>query len=256
MINFNQVVPLLLCINHATHGFQIGNVGGPSTTTIQRSSTSLAVVPLPVELAGTIDWSLATIGGGVTVESLSLVAASAAAGVASGVVSQVPRIHQLQKDREGFEAQLKLTKDDLEQSKSELSGKIEKLEEALFQMDREFEGETISMKQNYETSLRDELQTLTNNLKSEFQQETTRLQEQHEKDMSFKLNLKEDEVRQNILEENLGLIKENTQTKRDELVSILEEQSRVSRLNRELEEALEASRKEIEALNKKSKWLF
>uniref|UniRef100_A0A7S4UK20 Uncharacterized protein n=1 Tax=Ditylum brightwellii TaxID=49249 RepID=A0A7S4UK20_9STRA len=180
----------------------------------------------------------------------------AVASAAAGAASQIPRIRELEKQRKELESELENAYTALSSSKQELSVKITELEDSIFEMDREFEGQTSRMKRKYDDSLRKELDALSVKLKQEYQVKTTELEQQFQKDTELKLDVQEGNLRQQFLKERLEYLQDNGQEKRKELSGILEQQAHISRAKTELENALMESKKEIERLvaKKQSSW--
>lgn len=144
-------------------------------------------------------------------------------------------------------------------SKQELASKISKMEDAIFEMDTEFEGQTTRMKKNYDNTLRVELETLTIDLKAKFQAQTETLMEKIDAETELKLSVQEGQLKQEFLKEKMQFLKDNGEKKRTDLAILMKSQAKISAANRELDEALIASKKEIEKLadsKKKGWWPF
>ena len=123
----------------------------------------------------------------------------------------------------------------------------------MFEMDREFEGQTARAKRKYDSTLRNELEDLTVRLKSEFEATLKHVADQFEEEKQAEIQMQEKQLRYNFLQE----VSDN---RRNELANTLNSQARLSVVNRELEEALGAAKKELESLNdmknSKSWWPF
>ena len=134
--------------------------------------------------------------------------------------------------------------------------KMSQLEDQIFEMDREFEGHTARQKRKYDTTLRNELQSLSERLKAEYLTMIQQLGEEYEQETESKLEIQEGRLTQKFLQEKFEYLKDNGEKKRVELAKVLEDQAKLSAANEELEEALMASKREIDHLvGKKKGWL-
>jgi hypothetical protein len=115
------------------------------------------------------------------------------------------------------------------------------------------------MKKNYDNTLRVELETLTIDLKAKFQAQTETLMEKIDAETELKLSVQEGQLKQEFLKEKMQFLKDNGEKKRTDLAILMKSQAKISAANRELDEALIASKKEIEKLadsKKKGWWPF
>jgi len=177
----------------------------------------------------------------------------------AGAVSQAPRIAKLEADKNKLKQQLESAQAAFIESKTELGNKIKQLEDSMFEMDREFEGQSNKMKKQYDTTLRDELQALTVRLKSEYEMKKVQMENTFQQELATKMEVQKNILRQDFLKEKLNFITDSSDTTRRNIAHILEEQARMTQINQELETALELSRKEIETLaaNKNNgRWPF
>lgn len=163
----------------------------------------------------------------------------AVVSAAAGAVSQLPRIQQLERE-------LKTVRAALTDSENEMVAKIKELEDKLFLMDKEFEGQTEKFRKQYDFKMRDELERITAKMKTDFQ---------------YKLEIKMDEERSKLLSEKLDLVKGLTGGKQEELMSLRVQRDRVSKANLDLEKALSNAKNELDRLQqaasqKKGWWPF
>ena len=130
------------------------------------------------------------------------------------------------------------------------------LENALFEIDREYEGQTARMKKKFDMQLKEELNELATRLKRQYTTNTERLKDAMQRDTELQKVELSGKLRQDFLQEKLNYINEMSGTKRDQLSSILQEQAQIKIANQELEAALAASRKELEDIQNMSKKPF
>jgi alanyl-tRNA synthetase len=169
-----------------------------------------------------------------TVVDAGIAVVSAAAGAAS----QFPRIQQLERE-------LKSAKDSLTKSEEELVSKITELEDKLFHMDQEYEQATTRFKKQYDTKMKEDLERVADKMKVDFQ---------------YKLEIRLEEQKSKLLQDQLGLVNGLTGGRQEELVNLRLRNSRVQKANQELEQALEMSKLELERIQagaqKKGWWPF
>jgi chromosome segregation ATPase len=176
----------------------------------------------------------------------------------AGAAAQVPRIVELETERNKLKQDLTLAQTALSASEQQLVQKISQLEDSLFEMDREFEGQTAKMKKQYDNTLREELQTLAGRLKNEFELVKQKMDESYKADLGLQLEVQKNVLRQDFLKEKLDMITDSGEKTRETIAHVLAEQAKISNMNAELEKALERSKKEIETLvenkNKRNGW--
>jgi len=134
--------------------------------------------------------------------------------------------------------------------------RVTELENALFEIDREYEGQTARMKKKFDMQLKEELNELATRLKRQYTTNTERLKDAMQRDTELQKVELSGKLRQDFLQEKLNYINEMSGTKRDQLSSILQEQAQIKIANQELEAALAASRKELEDIQNMSKKPF
>jgi hypothetical protein len=166
--------------------------------------------------------------------NLAMEVGVAVASAAAGVMSQMPRIQQLEQELASMKANLSA-------SEADLVEKIRVLEDKLFIMDQEFEEQTVRFQRQYDRTQKDQMDVFKEKLKSEM---AFKLEIQLAQDRSAKLMQKGEN--------------ENGRTSRQEELSQLKlKQIRLSDLNLKLEQALketddELARLRLEASNKKT----
>ena len=85
----------------------------------------------------------------------------AAVSAAAGIVTQQPRIQQL-------ELELIQSRQALNETKIDTHNKIEALEDKLFALDQEFEGQTARFKRQYDLQMKNELERMTAKIKTDY----------------------------------------------------------------------------------------
>jgi chromosome segregation ATPase len=162
----------------------------------------------------------------------------AVVSAAAGAASQLPRIQQLERD-------LRTAKDSLTKSEQELVSKITELEDKLFHMDQEYEQATARFKKQYDARMKEDLERVADKMKVDFR---------------YKLEIRLEEQKSKLLQDQLGLVNGLTGGRQEELVDLRLRNSRVQKANQELEEALEMSKTELERIQagaqKKGWWPF
>lgn len=175
----------------------------------------------------------------IVLDPMMVDAGIAVVSAAAGAATQLPRIQQLERE-------LKSAKESLTQSEQELVSKIAQLEDKLFQMDQEYEQATTRFKKQYDTRMKEDLEKVADKMKVDFQ---------------YKLEIRLEEQKSKMLEEQLDLVNGLTGGRQEELVDLRLRNSRVQQANQELEKALEASKRELERIQagvqqKKAWWSF
>jgi hypothetical protein len=135
--------------------------------------------------------------------------------------------------------------------------RVNELETALFEMDREYEGQTDQMKKRFDSQLKDELEATKTRLKTQYANQTTRLKDAMRRDSNLEKEELSNTLRQDFLQEKLKYLKDASSNQRDQLSSILKEQANVQQANTDLEQALSASRRELaqmQAQNQRPGW--
>lgn len=206
----------------ATGGFALGTLapsGSKSTLDRRLSPTVLSVID-PATL-----WT--TMGGfdSVTATLAGPEVGAAVIGAAAGALSQLPHINSL--NEQVSELQL-----ELETSQTNLTEKINLLEEKLFEMDREYEDQTARFKRQYDDTQRIQLEQLKEKLKREYQ---------------YKLDIQLEERKSEELMKKVG--NEHKRTGRQQDMTLLErEKQKLQAANLELENALLRSEEELKSM--------
>jgi hypothetical protein len=167
---------------------------------------------------------------------LPLDAGIAALSAAAGALSQQSKIKELGRELETTRAALTV-------SEQQLVDQIHELEEKLFVMDREFEGQTDKFKKQYDLRMREDLERVTEKMKIDFR---------------YKLDIRVEEQKSKMLQDKLSDTSYVTGNRQTELVELRLKQSRATIANQKMEKALEESTLELktmrEAASKKSSW--
>jgi hypothetical protein len=160
----------------------------------------------------------------------------AAVSAAAGAFSQVPKIQQLERE-------LDLTREALTDSEQEMVSKIHELEEKLFTMDREYEGQTDKFKKQYDLKMRDNLAQMTEKIKIDY---------------GYQLEIRVEEAKSKLLQDKFMQISNVGGDRQAELVKLRLQRSRIEDANKTLEKALGDSKAELdrlqEAASKKAGW--
>ncbi len=122
--------------------------------------------------------------------------------------------------------------------------KIKELEDKLFLMDEEFERQTEKVRKQYDKRMWDEVARVTEKVKVDYQ---------------YKLEIKVEEEKARLLQQQLSLV--NQGTKRGELAELRLKQSQIEENNLLLEQALKESQMELDKIQslsqaKKGWWPF
>lgn len=174
----------------------------------------------------------------------------------AGAAAQMPRLMALEEEKKALQRELEIAKSSLSESEAKLVERVTELENALFEIDREYEGQTARMKKKFDMQLKEELNELATRLKRQYTTNTERLKDAMQRDTELQKVELSGKLRQDFLQEKLNYINEMSGTKRDQLSSILQEQAQIKIANQELEAALAASRKELEDIQNMSKKPF
>jgi hypothetical protein len=150
----------------------------------------------------------------------------AAVSAAAGALAQVPKIQELERE-------LDTTRAALTDSEQQLVSQIHELEERLFVMDREFEGQTDKFKKQYDVKMRDDLQKITEKMKVDFQ---------------YTLEIKVEEEKSKLLLDKLDVTNSLTGQRQVELVNLRLQRSRIEDANQALEKAMDESKAELDRL--------
>lgn len=207
------------------------------------SSTSLNILPVLPELSEIGIESFA-------LEGLDLALALTSASLA-GVVSQWPQLSQSEDERMRLKVELEEAKTGFIKARNDLDSRVSQFEDSIFEMDKEFEQQTVEIKDSYEKTLSIELEVLKNKLKTEFETKTKELEETYEKDMSFQLELQGNYLKQNFLQDKIKFMLGEKDESRRRVSNLLANQAKVTAANKELEETIVELQYEIEAFRAK-----
>jgi hypothetical protein len=151
------------------------------------------------------------------VSTIGIALVSAAAGAAS----QSPKIQQLERE-------LETAKEALASSELEIVETISQLEDKLFRMDEEFEGQTARFQKQYDQQKQEELKRITAKLKV---------------DMQYRLEIKVEEEKSRLLSKELSRM--DGSEKQAELATLRLQQSQVLNSKLKVEKALMESEAEL-----------
>jgi hypothetical protein len=172
----------------------------------------------------------------LSLDALPFDAGIAALSAAAGALSQMPKIQQLERE-------LDITRAALTDSEQQLVDQIHELEEKLFTMDKEFEGQTEKFKKQYDLKMREDLERITEKMKVDFR---------------YKLDIRVEEQKSKMLQEKLADSSSFTGNRQAELVDLRLQQGRIKIANEKMEKALETSTAELkrlrEAASEKTGW--
>jgi DNA repair exonuclease SbcCD ATPase subunit len=129
------------------------------------------------------------------------------------------------------------------QSEQSLAEKVKELEDKLFLMDEEFEKQTEKVRKQYDKRMWDEVARVTEKVKTDYQ---------------YKLEIKVEEEKARLLQQQLTLV--NQGTKRGELAELRLRQTQIEDDKAKLEQALKHSQTELDKIQnlsqKKGWWPF
>lgn len=148
-----------------------------------------------------------------------------------GIASQFPKIQQLERELESVQ-------ESLTQSEQELVTKVTELEEKLFVMDAEFEETTSRFQKQYDQTQRVKMTAYRDKLQLE---------------MKFKLDIQMAQRQSDELLQKTLPATHNRIDKQSELMGLKVKQTRLSKLNVELEQALEESVEELKRFRESAK---
>jgi hypothetical protein len=147
---------------------------------------------------------------------------AAVVGAAAGALSQMPKIQQLNEQVIALQLELDI-------SQTNLTAKIQLLEDKLFEMDREFEDQSARFKRQYDLTQRDKLHQMQEKLQMEYK---------------FKLDIQREELKSQELMKQVD--KEHNRTAQQQELSILTlQKQKLEEANVKLEQALQQSDAEL-----------
>jgi hypothetical protein len=148
---------------------------------------------------------------------------AAVVGAAAGALSQLPKIQQLNEQVIALQLELDI-------SQTNLTAKIQLLEDKLFEMDREFEDQSARFKRQYDMTQRDRLHQIQEKLQMEYK---------------FKLDIQREELKSQELMKQVD--KEHNRTAQQQELSILTlQKQKLEEANVKLEQALQQSSAELQ----------
>ena len=118
-------------------------------------------------------------------------------------------------------------------------------------MDKEFEEQTVVIKNEFDRTMQLELEQLTFKVKEKYAKKASELEEQYERDLSMKLAVQDAKTKQNFLLQKISFISTNEEASRKKLSKILHNQAKIAALNRDLEDTLTEVQKELDAYKAK-----
>jgi hypothetical protein len=167
-----------------------------------------------------------------------IAALSAAVSSAAGVMSQQSKI-------KGLGGELETSRAALTVSEQQLGDQVHDLEEKLFIMDREFEGETDKFKKQYDLRMRQDVEKATEKMKVDY---------------GYKLEIRVEEEKSKMLQDKLFNTSYLTGSRQTELVEARLQQSQAMIANQKMEKALAESTLELktlkEAASKQNWWKY
>lgn len=150
----------------------------------------------------------------------------AVASAAAGALSQLPRIRQL-------EEELARTRELVANTEAEMVMKVKALEDKLHAMDEEFEQQTVRFKKQYDQTMRQQLEEVTEKLRTDFK---------------YKLEIRVSEEKSKLLGQQYEVVNGLTGKNQQELVELRLKQSRIQEVNKKLERTLAETQEELERM--------
>uniref|UniRef100_A0A7S3Q983 Uncharacterized protein n=1 Tax=Chaetoceros debilis TaxID=122233 RepID=A0A7S3Q983_9STRA len=184
----------------------------------------------------------------------TLIAAAAAgiAGSAAGWASRSVEITDLQSQSETTNQQLLEIQSELKATKIEYQAKKGGYEEALYEMDAEFEGQTDEIQKVYEQKLED----TRVELRLDYKVKLARVREELYSENEMNLIQQEGTLRQGFLQEKLAYEVEFNSRSAEEVVKALDRQSELVTENQEIKTSLENVQRDLKEIMKLKRGLL
>jgi hypothetical protein len=171
-------------------------------------------------------WTAAITTGVASLEPVAT-AGIALVSAAAGAASAIPRIQAL-------EQELAVVRAALDASEAAYQAKLEELEETLFQLDKEYESQTATLKKEWDRQKANELNALRKKLQEE---------------MQFKLSLEVEKEKSKVLTQTALQWNGFSTDKGAQLTQMRVQQTQLEASKAELERALQESLQELERLH-------
>mmetsp|Transcript_2596 Transcript_2596/g.3467 ORF Transcript_2596/g.3467 Transcript_2596/m.3467 type:complete len:224 (+) Transcript_2596:116-787(+) len=160
------------------------------------------------------------------------------ASAAAGALSQLPRISSLQ-------AELDQTQKELAEESGKVALKMEDLEERMFEMDKEFEGQTARFKKTYDKQAKEQLDGQISKLKSNYEESI----EIRKKELELEKGITLEQDKSQILFKALDSVNGNRQA---QIAELRLENIKIQNLNKKLDSTVANANEELERLRQEA----
>lgn len=177
---------------------------------------------------------------------------AAAAGLAGGAVgwgARAPEMSALQKSNEETKQKLEEVMQSLNNTQSDLANKRKSYEDALYEMDSEFEDGTSVLRKEFEEKLEVAKVEIKEEYNDKLEKVTTSLRQEN----GLKLVQQEGRLKQEFLQEKMEYTNEYNRRSADDVLKSLEKQSSLISENQELKESLQRLESDLKDIMKARK---
>ena len=175
-----------------------------------------------------------------------IAAAAGLAGSAVGWSTRSAEVSTLQKENVKTTKALDETIKELDETKQEYDDKMEKYETTIFEMDKEFEGQTDKIRLEFEARL----DTAEKGYKKKYKTKLDKARRELENESELKLIKQGGKLRQEFLEERLAYENEFSNKSQKEVMQALGAQSKLVSENNELKDSLDQIKRDLEEINR------
>uniref|UniRef100_A0A7S2U877 Uncharacterized protein n=1 Tax=Attheya septentrionalis TaxID=420275 RepID=A0A7S2U877_9STRA len=179
--------------------------------------------------------------------SIGIAAAAGFLGSATGWLAREPEVQRLQKAKSTVEMEM-----DFQVAQTEFDEKVEGYETAMFEMDKDFEGQTEQIKAEFEAKLKVKETALEEQYKSKIVVAKQKL----ESEVDLKLGEQGGRLRQDFLQEKMVYESDFNSNNQENVIRSLETQSKLVEENIQLKESLDQVKADLEDIMKMQKKRF
>jgi len=179
--------------------------------------------------------------------TIGVATAAVASGFAAGTVIQAPKLEELESVKIALSKELEAFKSNTTTWENEVFQQREQLEDALFEMDRGFEEQTVEDKKTFDSSLQVQMKELAITLMDDFDKEKTVIKSE----LTTRFEVEIEQMKQKNLLDKLTSISEISERNKIQSSNILDNLSNMSKENELLKNQLSESEKTISELSSK-----
>jgi len=179
--------------------------------------------------------------------TIGVATAAVASGFAAGTVIQAPKLEELESVKIVLSKELEAFKSNTTTWEDEAFQQREQLEDALFEMDRSFEEQTVEDKKAFDSSLQVQMKELAITLMDDFDQEKKAIKSE----LTTRFEVEIEQMKQKNLLDKLNSITEISERNKSQSSNILDNLSNMSKENESLKDQLSESEKTISQLSSK-----